>query len=131
MTSTISNAIAPIIQKAAGGFVLKSFERYRLSQNFHSITWSATPQGEYVLKGVASFQNAISVNWDFGDGTTSTDKKVSHKYKRSGRYKVLLNVEDECGTREIMRKVKFTAPKKPTRKPKIKPTKGNKPKKKS
>lgn len=131
MTSTISNAIAPILQKAAGEFVLKSFERYRLSQNFHSFNWSTTPQGEYVLKGVASFQNASSVKWDFGDGSTSTEKKVSHKFKRSGRYKVLLTVEDECGTREIIRKVKFTTPRKPTRKPKIKPTKGNKPKKKS
>lgn len=34
-----------------------------------------------------------AVTWDFGDGTTSNEPNPTHKYARSGRYKVKLTVD--------------------------------------
>ena len=39
-----------------------------------------------------------SVNWDFGDGTSSTDMNPSHKYAKAGVYQVTLTV-DGVGSR--------------------------------
>ncbi|MFN8339139.1 MAG: PKD domain-containing protein [Saprospiraceae bacterium] len=35
--------------------------------------------------------------WDFGDGTTSTEKNPSHNYNQNGVYSVKLNVRNEFG----------------------------------
>ena len=42
-------------------------------------------------------ENAISFNWDFGDGTTSTDKNPIHTYSTAGIYAVNLTVSNENG----------------------------------
>ena len=39
----------------------------------------------------------ISYYWDFGDGTTSTDKNPSHSYDADGRYKITLSITDNDG----------------------------------
>ena len=39
-------------------------------------------------------QNIVSWSWDFGDGNTSTDQNITHKYTENGEYTVLLNVTD-------------------------------------
>jgi PKD repeat protein len=36
--------------------------------------------------------------WDFGDGSTARGAKVTHVYKKIGRYKVVLTVDDNSGT---------------------------------
>jgi PKD repeat protein len=38
-----------------------------------------------------------SWNWDFGDGTTSTEQYPLHQYKQAGKYIVVLNVEGPAG----------------------------------
>lgn len=42
-----------------------------------------------------SSAGAITYLWDFGDGTTSTDKNPTHNYADIGHYRVLLNVINE------------------------------------
>lgn len=39
----------------------------------------------------------LSVLWDFGDGTTSTEPVVTHTYEKAGDYMVLLTVKDNSG----------------------------------
>jgi len=131
MTSTISNAIAPIIQKAAGDYVLTNFNSYGLNQNFYYLDWKIEKNGSFWLNGMANFENAKSILWDFGDGTSATTSRIKHRYKEAGEYELTLTIDDECGVREIKRLVKFTEPKGPKRKPKSRPIKGNKLKKKS
>ncbi len=36
-------------------------------------------------------------NWDFGDGTTSTEQNPKHKYPQKGTYTIILTVEDDQG----------------------------------
>ncbi len=36
--------------------------------------------------------------WDFGDGARQEGKQVSHSYKKSGKYTVVLTVQDNSGT---------------------------------
>ena len=43
-------------------------------------------------------ENAISFNWEFGDGTTSTEKDPIHTYSTAGIYTVNLTVSNENGT---------------------------------
>ncbi|HQK39480.1 MAG TPA: PKD domain-containing protein [Flavobacterium alvei] len=38
-----------------------------------------------------------SWNWDFGDGTTSTEQNPIHQYKDAGKYIVVLNIEGPKG----------------------------------
>ena len=43
----------------------------------------------------------ISYSWNFGDGTTSTEKNPTHKYLNSGTYTVTLEVTDSNGLKRI------------------------------
>lgn len=50
----------------------------------------------------AQTENAIKVEWDFGDGNTSTDPNPSHIYTKGGTYQVRLDVfnsEDKKDTK--------------------------------
>lgn len=39
----------------------------------------------------------VSYEWDFGDGTTETDKTVTHSYSATGTFVVTLTVKDKSG----------------------------------
>ncbi len=41
--------------------------------------------------------NIIAYRWDFGDGTKSSKRQVSHAFQRPGTYTVTLNVVDDSG----------------------------------
>ncbi len=46
---------------------------------------------------VALTHSAVSWEWDFGDGNTSTDKEPVHVYKDGGYYDVVLTAKDSQG----------------------------------
>ncbi|MRI01204.1 PKD domain-containing protein [Kriegella sp. EG-1] len=68
--------------------------------NAESIPFTADIFHSVNGKGVA-FQgitnNAISWNWDFGDGNTSTQKNPIHSYSEGGYYTAVLTAADETG----------------------------------
>jgi chitodextrinase len=41
--------------------------------------------------------HALTLRWDFGDGTTALTSPAEHRYERAGRYTVTLRVEDPDG----------------------------------
>ena len=43
-------------------------------------------------------QNVTSTNWDFGDGSNSTDQNPEHTYSAAGNYTVNLIVSNTNGT---------------------------------
>ncbi|MDD5236723.1 MAG: PKD domain-containing protein, partial [Candidatus Omnitrophica bacterium] len=47
--------------------------------------------------------------WDFGDGGTGKGSKVTHEYKKSGTYTVVLTVKDNSGSKCDSATAKFTA----------------------
>ncbi|WP_262892119.1 PKD domain-containing protein [Aegicerativicinus sediminis] len=42
--------------------------------------------------------NAMEVNWDFGDGNTSSEANPTHSYASDGEYTVVLTINGEPGT---------------------------------
>ena len=43
----------------------------------------------------------VSYEWDFGDGTFSSQQKTSHVYEKAGRYKATLTVTDDKGAKGV------------------------------
>lgn len=56
-----------------------------------SIQFNANAQDQYGSTGDYTY------DWDFGDGTKSTEKNPKHTYNSVGNYTVTLTVEDELG----------------------------------
>ncbi|RMF03377.1 MAG: PKD domain-containing protein [Bacteroidetes bacterium] len=48
-------------------------------------------------------EKASSYEWDFGDGTQSTEREPTHRYASSGTYTVTLKAIDEKGRQKITR----------------------------
>jgi gliding motility-associated-like protein len=73
-------------------------------QSFFSVAieYENTCLGDTTVFNLASTEDVISVEWDFGDGNTSTELSPSHVYLSSGDYLVQLTVEtaDEIKTFE-------------------------------
>jgi len=65
-------------------------------------------------KSYAADNGKLTYFWDFGDGTTSTDMRIMHTYKDSGKYLVKLTVKDasdaECNTADTQQMVKVNQP---------------------
>ena len=66
-------------------------------------------QGLVNFKNVTN--NGLNYFWQFGDGSTSTDKIPYHKYKNDGNYNVLLTVNNEtiCSD-SILKTVNYESP---------------------
>jgi PKD repeat protein len=73
--------------------------------------------------------NPSSRLWDFGDGTSSTDRFVFHTYQSAGKFTVKLSVSNDAGTDTLTRVNYITVnPEKPPRAQFIAyPTEGNAP----
>lgn len=48
-----------------------------------------------------NISNSDNFNWDFGDGTSSTDNNPTHVYTENGTYTVTLSGTNECGDFEF------------------------------
>ncbi len=59
------------------------------------------PNVDLTFDGSRSFDRDGKIteyNWNFGDGTTGTGPKPTHKYAKPGTYQVKLTVKDDSGT---------------------------------
>ncbi len=55
-------------------------------------------EDNYLEVSFTSFsQNAVSHNWNFGDGATSTEENPTHTYEEAGSYEVRLAAENSDG----------------------------------
>jgi PKD repeat protein len=52
---------------------------------------------QFTGSGLDGDGNIVSYSWDLGDGTTSTDKDVTHTYADPGTYEANLTVTDDDG----------------------------------
>ena len=53
--------------------------------------------------------NNSSFLWNFGDGTTSTERNPSHTYNRTGTYTVALTVTNPCGATDSILKASYVS----------------------
>jgi gliding motility-associated-like protein len=54
-----------------------------------------------------SSSNAVSYLWDFGDGTTSTEREPTHAFPQERNYTIKLTVSDGTGCENTMTKANF------------------------
>lgn len=71
-------------------------ERKTPAANFTSSTTKGYAPLSVKFKDLS--ENATGWNWDFGDGTNSTQQNPEHTYSASGYYRVMLTVSNEYGT---------------------------------
>ena len=57
----------------------------------------------FVDKSYDSDGNIVGWQWDFGDGSTSTEKEPVHVFEKPGNYTVTLTVRDDGGDEDSMR----------------------------
>lgn len=69
-----------------------------------------TKQSSFVIEFTNKSTDATSYKWDFGDGTTSTEKNPVHKYSSAGSYMVTLSAINSKWRAESSQKVTITAP---------------------
>jgi len=119
--SGVEETNASIIQNSAHQVVTSRLDDYKLRNNTLDVSYKRTKNNDYFAYCKAFYPNAEAVHWDFGDGTTSEERNVVHKYKKAGTYYVKLVVHDKCGIREIYRKVHFNEPTPPSKKKSSKP----------
>jgi len=123
ITSTIDYKIASKIQKTASEFVLANLNDLQLDRNFYEINSEVTKSGKYKVTLKAVYSNSAKYTWDLGNGDKKEGKEIVYYYKKPGKYKVSLVVDDYCGTRNFMKTIRFEAPKKPSKNTTSKPKK--------
>ncbi len=55
---------------------------------------------EFTFDATSSFDpdnQALTFHWDFGDGNTSKEPIITHRYATGGEYNVILSVQDSSG----------------------------------
>ena len=96
------------------------------SSDYHAVLWtitaptipvanfSSSPASGYAPLTVKftdqSTGSPSSWNWDFGDGTTSTDQNTTHTYSTAGNYTVTLTVSNAAGNSTITGIINVTTP---------------------
>jgi hypothetical protein len=131
VTSTIEAKTATIIQKEASAYVLSNLNQYGLDKNYFEIMEERTPQGKYKVSLKANYSNLAKITWNLGNGIIKHDKELVYYYKKPGKYIVSLTVEEDCGVRNYTKKIKYTAPLKPIKRSKSKPSRKSEVKRKN
>ncbi len=57
-----------------------------------------------------SLYGPVSWSWDFGDGSTSSERDPSHTYSAPGLYRVVLTVGNDHGSDEVTRFLRVGVP---------------------
>ena len=81
--------------------------KYHLDAEHFELEIVKTEKKSYLLNYTSYFPMAHSIEWNYGDGTSSTSNDGVHKYKKHGDYLVQLKVVDTCGERFYEERVKF------------------------
>ncbi len=80
----------PVVEESAYRITIPAIASVQYSR----LAWNTYELEANSLEGVGE----ITVLWRFGDGTTSAERRVTHRYKKTGTYLVILEVTDTAGT---------------------------------
>lgn len=62
--------------------------------------FTKSDDGTVIFKNAS--KNAVSYQWDFGDGTYDTSESPNHKFEKNGKYNVKLTSTNETGNHSSM-----------------------------
>lgn len=137
--ATSSTLINPVkIYALAGNYTVKVINQYTtcVDSATHAITINPKPTAAFTSTDsisckaphLVNFQNqstgAVSWNWNFGDGGTSTAQNPSHNYVALGSYTVRLIATNSFGCNDTIIKTNFVRLEKPVFNPRILPFEG-------
>jgi hypothetical protein len=99
-------------------FAILGFENGGAGVNFEPKAKILAPSQAYVgqeilFDGSQSFDpndDSLYFYWDFGDGITSTNEKISHIYQNPGEYLVTLTVDDGMASSSATTTIKILSP---------------------
>ncbi len=66
-----------------------------------SVIQSGTGNSVVDLDASGSSSDAVTYDWDFGDGNTGSGVSVQHTYSNAGTYTIILTVTDDCGSTDV------------------------------
>lgn len=111
-TITYSSTGTYLVRLTASNGETTDTDEHSISVSYKQPTASFTYKTEAPLKVVLTntSANATSYEWDFGDGTTSTEKNPTHRYRTVGSYIITLVSKNPAGSQQYRQTVKISAP---------------------
>lgn len=94
--STLSAATATILKNAVKTVVFNNKENFLIDVNDNFANFNAHLISGNNVQFNNATPNAININWDFGDGSTSTLQNPAHNFATNGTYTVTLTL-NACG----------------------------------
>ena len=64
-------------------------------------------QGEEIMVSIKNVNEPVELIWEFGDGETSNDPTVYHKYKEAGTYTIKLKANSLISDKKVYREKKY------------------------
>lgn len=71
------------------------------------ISKSVLCQGEELMVSIHNVNEPVELVWDFGDGNSSTDPEVYHKYSDPGTYTIKLKANSLISDKKVYREKKY------------------------
>ena len=94
----LSTATASTLQEVAKLIVIDSLETWRIGTNDVSVENITSTVAGTTYQFSATNNNAINFNWNFGNGTSSTDENPTVTYNANGIYTITLNADNGCNS---------------------------------
>lgn len=93
ITSCKKKEIINLYEPRACFYAIKYSESFQASQ-YKDSGDAAAIDSNFYFRACYDTLDAYTYNWDFGDGTTSTERDPAHKYSKRGKYQVTLTVSN-------------------------------------
>lgn len=94
--STLPTATATAIKNAAKIIVFDDLENWLLDVNDNFAHFTTSIISGNTIQFSNTTQNATNINWNFGDGGTSTQQNPAYNFVANGTYTIMLTL-DVCG----------------------------------
>ncbi len=89
---SISKDNVSVLVNARAALVLIGVRNACVAKSTNFVSFLNASESYYLNK------DALKYTWDFGDGDIAKGAQVTHVYKKGGKYKVMLKVDDNSGT---------------------------------
>lgn len=103
VTLTVTNAFGCTDTEVKNGAVTIS----GLEATFETSATGSLCSAPASIDFTSTSEDAVTHEWDFGDGTTGTGQEISHTYNETGQFKAVLKVKDAGGCEDVAEKTVY------------------------